>query len=713
MGMQKTPIKVLYYRLGSNFASRINHVLSSQNIVISTVVDESDGRHSQKLNQSWDIIFTHQRCESRIFSKFLTTLNANLPSVPIILIYNLEYEIQAQHLLNADAQIKAILAEHELENIPSITSKLLQSQQNSYPSFEDKNGEPLFPQLPYSSISSLLNNSSDGIWIIDTEGITSFVNTSLAMMLGYQRDDILGKDLFVFMTEEAAEICKRNLNRREQGIEDKHEFEFIRKDGTPLYASLNTSPIIEDGVYRGTIAIVTDITVLHITEIKYIRINRALKTLRTCMQQVARATNEVDLLNQISRIIVKEGGYKMCWVGYAENDDDKTVSKVAHFGDKYGYLDRINLSWANNKYGRGPTGTAIRTGKRKISREMQSDSRMTPWKNEIEKSHFNSSIALPLISDRQVFGALNIYSNAKNVFDDEEQQLLQELANELAFGIMAIRNREARKQAEVELLRHKNDLEGLVRERTIELERSNRELESFSYSISHDLRAPLRHINGYSNIFRSDYASQIDPEGREILLRIEKAAQNMGSLIDHLLNFSRLNRMQLKLEHLNLTDIANELQQQFSDRISENKVTIEICDNISATCDRQLITLVLQNLLDNALKFVANKQNPFIKFGIDESTHPTVYFVQDNGVGFDMLYVSKIFGTFERLHTDEQYEGSGIGLATVKRIIERHGGKVWAEGKLDEGTTIFFTLTSDIPRKAETHRKSKTLESSN
>ena len=250
-------------------------------------------------------------------------------------------------------------------------------------------------------------------------------------------------------------------------------------------------------------------------------------------------------------------------------------------------------------------------------------------------------------------------------------------------------------QAEAKLVKYQEHLEDLVAERTSDLERSNSELESFSYTVSHDLRAPLRHINGYSHLLQDEYADSLDEKGKNYLFRMQEATRRMGDLIDHMLELARLNRLDIIRERINLSEIAIENVKQLQEHYSEHKVDMNIAENVSAIGDRKLLSLVLQNLLGNAWKFTAKVAHPRIEFGVTSDDNDPVYFVRDNGVGFDMRYINKLFGTFQRLHHEDEYEGAGIGLASVQRIIERHGGRVWAEGVVGKGATLFFTLRQD------------------
>ncbi|HEV8431158.1 MAG TPA: PAS domain S-box protein [Pyrinomonadaceae bacterium] len=237
-----------------------------------------------------------------------------------------------------------------------------------------------------------------------------------------------------------------------------------------------------------------------------------------------------------------------------------------------------------------------------------------------------------------------------------------------------------------------------LQEKNLQLENANKELEAFSYSVSHDLRAPLRGIDGFSQVLLEDHADQLDDEGKKALGRVRLAAQRMAELIDNLLSLSRMTRSELSHETLSLTSIANSVADELKQSNPARKVQFVIEDELIVNGDPRLLRIAIENLFGNAWKFTSKHEHTRIELGSMKENGVPVYFVRDDGSGFDMAYANKLFGAFQRLHTATDFKGTGIGLATVQRIIHRHGGRVWAESAVEQGATFYFTLASNRER---------------
>ena len=258
--------------------------------------------------------------------------------------------------------------------------------------------------------------------------------------------------------------------------------------------------------------------------------------------------------------------------------------------------------------------------------------------------------------------------------------------------LLAIEDVTEKKKVQEELRRMNAELESRVRERTAQLEASNKELEAFCYSVSHDLRAPLRAIDGFSQELLTSYTGRLDDKGRHFLERIRAGSQRMAQLIDDILLLSRLSRGDLQYQPIDLSGMAREVADDLRHREPGRDVTFIIEPGVHGFGDSRMLRLVLENLIGNAWKFTAKRPRATIAFGRSESQGGLAYFVRDDGAGFDMAFAGKLFGAFQRLHSDRDFPGAGIGLAIVQRVIHRHDGRVWGEGVVERGATFSFTL---------------------
>ena len=292
-------------------------------------------------------------------------------------------------------------------------------------------------------------------------------------------------------------------------------------------------------------------------------------------------------------------------------------------------------------------------------------------------------MAMPMIAGGELIGALSFGGELRE-FSAEQLNIAREVATQLAIATTQTRLLER-------VRAHATELESKVRSRTAALEAANRELESFSYSVSHDLRAPLRAIDGYARMLDEDYAERLDAEGRRLIDVVRVNAKKMGQLIDDLLAFSRLGRQELVKRSIDMGALVKEVVHELE---PGHAAHIELGELPAAAADRALLKQAWLNLVGNALKYSAKRSHARIEVGARREPRENVYWVRDNGVGFDMRYAEKLFGVFQRLHSHDEFPGTGVGLAIVQRVINRHGGRVWAESRPGDGATFFFSLPS-------------------
>ena len=274
--------------------------------------------------------------------------------------------------------------------------------------------------------------------------------------------------------------------------------------------------------------------------------------------------------------------------------------------------------------------------------------------------------------DFEIIGRRTMVLNARRIYRE---------ANKTQMILLAIEDITERKRAEEELLKSNTELAAV-----------NDELEAFSYSVAHDLRAPLRSIDGFSQALLEDYPDKLDEQGKNYLNRVRAASQKMGQLIDDLLNLSRLTREDMNYEAVNLTMLAQTIAEELKETQPERQVEFVIHEGLVVNGDARLLAVLLENLLGNAWKFTSKHPSARIEFAITQHGDKPVYFVRDDGIGFDMTYVDKLFSAFQRLHAPSEFPGTGIGLATARRIVNRHGGSIWAEGAVEQGATFYFSL---------------------
>ena len=396
------------------------------------------------------------------------------------------------------------------------------------------------------------------------------------------------------------------------------------------------------------------------------------------------------------------------WCAVDVVDDNEGFHRVALV-----HRDPQRAEWAREFQKRfsakaaAPHGVAhvMRTGKAKIYTDIP-DSMLIALAQDAE--HFKilqelglaSAMVVPLVARGRTLGAITFASeNPARRYTDSDLNFAEELARRAALGIDNARlysdaqNALTEVQAKTEEIQRLNiELEERVKERTAQLEMMVKELEAFTYSISDDMRGPLRAIDGFSRVLVEEYPNKLDAEGKRLLNIIRTNARSISELINGLLTFSHLGRQPLDQVDINMEELAKSAFDELQAANKERSVLIELQALPPAFGDRNMIRQVFYNLISNAFKFTRPKQNPTIEIGFQDSGNQHTYYVHDNGVGFDMQYSPKLFGVFQRLHSVDEFEGAGVGLALVQRIVLRHGGKVWAEGKVNEGATFYFSL---------------------
>ena len=467
-----------------------------------------------------------------------------------------------------------------------------------------------------------------------------------------------------------------------------YEAVHCRKDGSMFSVEVSIQLFEIQGVtfYQ---AFIRDITEQKEAERKMASANRMYSVISQINQAIVRVQDEEALFSAVCTIAVEFGGFCMTWIARADAAAG-LVRPVAHAGSE----ESSGGDMAGGIYDdmQCPVATAVREGTYVVCDDFADASRSSPWCEKGRAFGCRSLIALPLIKGGNRIGVFVLYSYENNVFADEELDLLLVVSHDISFALEFIEQQSARKRVEEGIRILNEKLERMVCERTAELEAANKELQTFSYSVSHELRSPLRAIDGFGRLLEKDYDGLLDAKGKRLIDIIRKSTRQMDQLINDLLDFSRLGRKELTQTAIDMHELALSALDQIQKENSGRRVETIIEDLPAARGDMSMLRQVFINLLANAYKFTRASGEPRMRIGAYAEGDETVYFVHDNGAGFDMKYAHKLFGVFSRLHSDDQFEGTGIGLALVQRIINRHGGRVWAEGAENKGATIYFSL---------------------
>ncbi|MFN3568744.1 MAG: ATP-binding protein [Polaromonas sp.] len=426
------------------------------------------------------------------------------------------------------------------------------------------------------------------------------------------------------------------------------------------------------------------------SEARIQKLNRRYAVLSETNQAIVHVDQRDLLFDTVCRIAVTRGGFTLAWIGMIDIGSGEVVP-VAWSGPGPEWFARTG-KFSLRGPRRTPAEIALGEGRIYLCNDVQADPALEPIRDSLQQAGLQAAAACPLYMGQHVVGVLTLFAGEKDYFDASLENLVAEVAADVSFALENYEKEDIRRQTEEELRRLNADLEETVQARTAELVAANTELEAFNYSVSHDLRAPLAAINGFSSLVLNKSEGQLDEASRGLLKRVLVNAERMSRLIDDLLSLARASRQHMQTGEVDLSELASSVVDSLRQADAGRKVEVSITPGLRVHADPGLTRILLENLIGNAWKFTARTAQPRIVVGSEPHPGETVYFVRDNGAGFDMADAAKLFTPFQRMHRLDEFEGSGIGLSIVQRIVDRHQGRLWAEARPGEGATLRFTL---------------------
>jgi PAS domain S-box-containing protein len=535
-------------------------------------------------------------------------------------------------------------------------------------------------------------NGPDGMHQVDEDGTILWVNQAELDLLGYERHEYVGRRIQSFHEDQAAVDGIFEALRRGEPVLSRPA-RLRCKDGSLRDVLISSNAVHRDGRMWRSRCIVRDATDLA----------RAQRDREEALRRVEERERELRARELQQAAVARLGREALAQRDLGALFGAAVRELAATLGVEYAGLleldpDRHHLTfraghgWRPGLIGKAsvPAGPGSQAGYVLSSRGplvyhgLAGETRFEP--SALLLGHgCHSGMVVAVETAAGAFGTLGAHTVAPRRFTQDDANFLAAVAHVLAGAI-------ERRAFEDEMQRSRARLEETVAERTRQLAASNRELEAFSYSVSHDLRAPLRTISGYTSLLEAKHASELGPEARLLLEGVRKGADRLGRLIDDLLDLSRVQRVDLVRQAVDLSALARQRLRELAAAEPDRQVEVRVESGLRATGDPRLLGMLLDNLLGNAWKFTRHSARGRIEVGRQGTQEDAVFFVKDNGAGFDMAYAGRLFQPFQRLHRPSEFEGTGVGLATVQRIVDRHGGHVWAEGRVGEGAAFYFTL---------------------
>lgn len=480
-----------------------------------------------------------------------------------------------------------------------------------------------------------VENLNDVVYALDAEGRFLYCSPALEQVSSYKPEEVLGRSFSDFLHPDDLALVAGVFERVLAGESAQVEYRVYDKNGEMRWVQASVAPTTEGGRFTGVTGVFSEITARK-------RTLEALYESEARYRELVEMSPDSIVVHRDGRIVfVNDAAIRLAGADDASELLGRGALELVHESSRKIAFDRI--------------------------RGMIQDGR--PAERVEEKFLRLDGTTI----DCEVLASPIVFHGKPSI-----QVIIHDVTE--------------RKRQQKEIQKLNQDLEQRVRDRTAELVAANRELEAFSYSVSHDLRAPLRVIEGFARMFLEEYGETLDDQGASYLEKIHSTSARMDRLIHDLLAFSRMARTSMTVQRVDLSAIARGIVEELAEERPRREATFTVADGMVVDGDAALLRIVVENLLGNAWKYTSRREHARIEFGVEERDGEKVYFVRDNGVGFDMRFVANLFRPFQRLHAMGEFEGTGIGLATVQRVLERHGGRVWAEGELDKGSVFRFTL---------------------
>ncbi|MGE3570822.1 MAG: PAS domain S-box protein [Burkholderiales bacterium] len=539
---------------------------------------------------------------------------------------------------------------------------------------------------------------------LDRDLRISYANPEAERVLGWRAAELTGRrpaELYVPRDRHA--LLDAIFARLRKGEFVSAAGEAVRRDGARVMLEWVNTPLLDErGEFLGVMSMALDITERARAE-RRLRVTQHLfAALSEVNETIVRERSRTALFEAVCRICAEHIGFAVAFVSLVDADGRRAVPHV-YAGPGAGFMGEAVFPLdASAPMGTGVTATAIRTGRAAIANDIDADPTRAAARTMRARIGSRAAASFPLFEGGAAIGALTVHATTTNFFDAPIVELLQRMADDLSFALDKLAERD-------QLDALTRELEDRVRRRTAELEAANQELEAFSYSVSHDLRAPVRHVAGFVRLLEKELA-QPGAKAKHYLGTIAEAAGRMDALIGDLLTLSRTGRQPLRLQRVELAPLVRELIAQARPEAARRKVEWEIGELPAAMADPSLLRVVLQNLLANALKYTRPRRVARIAVEARPAEGGLIEVsVRDNGVGFDPRLADRLFSVFQRLHRDEEFEGTGIGLATARRIVHRHGQRIWGDGQPDAGAVFTFTMAAaetlhDNPKRADVEK---------